>query len=151
MHTSVDYILLELLKNSMRATVERHKKSLDIDEDYPPIEIHISEDEEYVSIRVSDQGGGIPPAHMDKIWSYFFTTGKLVSNEKVTSNNKWSCRKEDNAPWTGFGYGLPLSRTYCRYFGGDLRITTKEGYGTDVTIYLKHLKNSDERFLDLRW
>ena len=29
----------------------------------------------------------------------------------------------------GFGYGLPISRLYARYFGGDLQIISMEGYG----------------------
>lgn len=32
-----------------------------------------------------------------------------------------------NAPMAGFGYGLPLSRLYARFFGGDLRLISMEG------------------------
>ncbi len=44
----------------------------------------------------------------------------------------------------GYGYGLPISRLYARYFGGDLQIISMEGYGTDAYLHLNRLGNSQE-------
>ena len=72
MNAVTDYIMLELLKNSMRATVEWHG----VDGDFPPIKVVIADgkDNEDVVIKVSDEGGGIPRSNLKKIWSYLFTT-----------------------------------------------------------------------------
>lgn len=43
----------------------------------------------------------------------------------------------EHAPLAGFGFGLALSRLYARYFGGDLTISSMEGYGTDAYVHLR--------------
>lgn len=43
-----------------------------------------------------------------------------------------------------YGYGLPISRLYARYFGGDLAIISMEGYGTDAYLHLNRLGNVQE-------
>ena len=57
--TYLHYILLELLKNSMRATMDWHGAA--VSTQVPPIQFHIANDKknEDVSIKVSDEGGGI--------------------------------------------------------------------------------------------
>ena len=41
-------------------------------------------------------------------------------------------------------YGLPISRSYARYFGGDLSIVSMEGYGTDAFVHLSRLGHHSE-------
>jgi len=36
----------------------------------------------------------------------------------------------------GYGYGLPISRLYARYFGGDLQIISMEGYGESAFHFI---------------
>ena len=53
----------------------------------------------------------------------------------------------ESAPLAGYGYGLPLSRLYARYFHGDLVISSYEGYGTDSIVYLKVLSTEASELL----
>mmetsp|Transcript_24481 Transcript_24481/g.50882 ORF Transcript_24481/g.50882 Transcript_24481/m.50882 type:complete len:447 (-) Transcript_24481:406-1746(-) len=139
--THLHYIMLELLKNSMRATVEWHG----IDADFPPIKVVIADgkENEDVVVKVSDEGGGITRSNMKKIWSYLFTTADPSIQEGMVGTNHQADHGID-APLAGLGYGLPISRSYCRYFGGDLSIMSMEGYGTDAFVYLTRLGNSRE-------
>jgi len=118
------HILFELFKNSMRATVEKHSKSSG---DMPEIEVLVAKGEHDVSIRISDQGGGIPRHITDHMFQYLFSTAPRPSMSPT------------KAPLAGYGYGLPLSRLYARYFHGDLILNSYDGYGTDAVVYLKAL------------
>ena len=50
----LSHILFELFKNAMRATIERHGKSVEL----PDIEVLIAKGQHDVSIRISDQVRG---------------------------------------------------------------------------------------------
>lgn len=145
----LSYMLLELLKNSMRATVETHG----VDK-MPPIRIVIAdgEDNEDVVIKVSDEGGGIRRSNMKRIWSYLFTTASpSILHNLLKDTEGANVRDFDTAsPLAGLGYGLPISRNYARYFDGDLTIMSMEGYGTDGFIYLPRLNDSKQHSVMLQ-
>lgn len=89
------------------------------------------------------KGGGIPRSNMAKIWSYLFTTADPAVQEGMVALNQDVDHGIDS-PLAGLGYGLPISRSYCRYFGGDLSIMSMEGYGTDAFVYLTRLGDRRE-------
>lgn len=149
------HMLFETLKNSLRATIETHTpklkqkmidenpkltmESIDINDlKFPPIKVIISEGSEDIAIKVSDEGGGIPISQIPLIWTYLYTT---VDETPVLEDGTNSSFK---APMAGFGYGLPISRLYAQYFGGDLKLISMEGYGTDVYLHLNRLSSSSE-------
>lgn len=43
----------------------------------------------------------------------------------------------------GLGFGLPLSRLYARYFGGDLKLVSMPGYGVNAYLDLRRLEGYD--------
>ena len=92
-------------------------------------------------IKVSDEGGGIKRSEMHKIWSYLYTTADQAILENMLRSEAQDF--DTSSPLAGLGYGLPISRNYARYFGGDLNIMSMEGYGTDSFIYLPRLGNTE--------
>lgn len=108
---------------------------VDNEDNFPPIKVVVVEGSEDITIKISDEGGGIPRSAIPMIWTYLYTT---MSDEGLEANIVASDFK---APMAGFGYGLPLSRLYARFFGGDLRLISMDGYGTDVYISLNKLSS----------
>jgi signal transduction histidine kinase len=68
-----------------------------------------------IEIRVKDNGPGIPQNIVDKIFQPFFTT-------KPTGE--------------GTGLGLSLAYDIIKAHGGEIKVKTKEGEGSEFTIQL---------------
>ncbi|XP_063631525.1 pyruvate dehydrogenase (acetyl-transferring) kinase, mitochondrial [Cydia splendana] len=126
------HMLFELFKNAMRATMESHESCP------PPITVNIVPGKEDVSVKMSDLGGGIPRSVSDLLFKYMYSTAPQPSKSD-----------SHTVPLAGYGYGLPISRLYARYFHGDLTLMSCEGYGTDAVIYLKALSNEANELLPI--
>ncbi|XP_072985848.1 pyruvate dehydrogenase (acetyl-transferring) kinase, mitochondrial-like isoform X1 [Typha latifolia] len=127
-------MVFELVKNSLRAVQERFANS---DKEAPPVRIIVADGIEDVTIKISDEGGGIARSGLPKIFTYLYSTAKNPLDENYPGVN-------EGITMAGYGYGLPISRLYARYFGGDLQIISMEGYGTDAYLHLSRLGDSQE-------
>ncbi|KDN45468.1 alpha-ketoacid dehydrogenase kinase [Tilletiaria anomala UBC 951] len=132
----LNHMLFELLKNSLRAVVERY--GVENEESFPPIKVIVVEGKEDITIKISDEGGGIPRSEMPLVWTYMYTTAQSEDLDPEFNASDFK------APMAGFGYGLPLARLYARYFGGDIKLISMEGWGTDVYVHLNRLSASRE-------
>jgi pyruvate dehydrogenase kinase 2/3/4 len=132
----LSHMLFETLKNSLRAVVETHGQDR---QEFPVTKVIVAEGKEDITIKVSDEGGGIPRSAIPLVWTYMYTTVDRTPNLDPDFD-----KSDFKAPMAGFGYGLPLSRLYARYFGGDLKLISMEGYGTDVYLHLNRLSSSSE-------
>ncbi|TRY56646.1 hypothetical protein DNTS_030360 [Danionella cerebrum] len=118
------HMLFELFKNAMRATIENNKEGSGL----PPIQVMVAVGGEDLTIKMSDCGGGVPFRKMENLFSYMYSTAPTPQVDE-----------KQRAPLAGFGYGLPISRLYAKYFQGDLQLYSMEGHGTDAVIHLKAL------------
>jgi len=108
-------VFLNLINNAFFTVSE--KKKLQGDNYKPIVKVSTKMMDDYVEIRVIDNGHGIPSELCDKIFQPFFTTKA-----------------------TGEGTGLGLSLSYeiiTKGHGGELKVETKEGLGTEFIIQLK--------------
>ena len=89
-------------------------------------------------VKISDKGGGFPIKNLKNVLTYSYSTTPINDIQKNSFSNKPII--------AGFGFGLPMAKLHCEYFGGKLFINPIEGIGTDVFIYLSKIGNKDEQF-----
>ena len=106
-------VILNLINNAFYAVDEKKKQNLQ--EYKPAVSLSTKNNNGKVEIKVKDNGNGIPQKVLDKIFQPFFTT-------KPTGQ--------------GTGLGLSLSYDIVKAHGGELKVETKEGEGTEFIIHL---------------
>ena len=106
-------VILNLITNAFYVVAEKKKSRIT---DYEPtVSVSTKKSGDKVLIIVKDNGNGIPQKVLDKIFQPFFTT-------KPTGQ--------------GTGLGLSLSYDIVKAHGGELKVETKEGEGSEFIIQL---------------
>ena len=117
-------VILNLINNAFYVVDEKQKakggklnaSASAAGQPYEPIvEVSTKKVKDKVEVMVKDNGNGIPQKILDKIFQPFFTT-------KPTGQ--------------GTGLGLSLSYDIVKAHGGELKVETKEGEGTEFKIIL---------------
>lgn len=126
--TQVIFVVTELLKNSCKSVTT--KFPMDLPSDMPPITIHISKPEDgIVSLSIRDEGVGISAEQLKYCFTYFYSA-TLINKKDIS----YFCSTDFGTPLEGIGIGLPLSRLYTRFMGGDLTVESVEGQYTQVSL-----------------
>lgn len=159
----LEYIVEELLRNSVQAVMEHHKHSTGLP---PPIEVLICEAPQQVMLRISDQGGGVQRDLLPYLWSFnkgprteerlanleqvpklsatmqeLKIPGTHVAHSRDSSLGQLSTRD----PKLRLGMGLPMSKVYAEYWAGGLELHSLEGYGVDAFVQISKIGNQNEQ------
>jgi two-component system, NtrC family, sensor kinase len=106
-------VILNLINNALYSLNE--KKKLHDPHYEPTISVSTKQVNSHIEICVADNGKGIPPQVMDKVFQPFFTT-------KPTGQ--------------GTGLGLSLSYDIIKALGGELKVKSKEGSGAEFVMVI---------------
>ncbi|KAL8944674.1 MAG: hypothetical protein Q9211_000485 [Gyalolechia sp. 1 TL-2023] len=170
----LQYIVGELLRNSMQAVVERYGRFHTGKP--PPIEVLVCEAPQHVIIRLSDRGGGIPKDILPNLWSFGKGPRSHIHLENLVQVPKMAATMQElkaskpdigtmvpddlsdrrsvdgslgsltsRPPNLRLGMGLPMSRVYAEYWAGSLELHSLEGYGVDVFLQISKLGNKNEQ------
>jgi len=114
-------VLLNLINNAFYACSERSRSTVNekvrqTENSYNPlVVVKTKQMEDNILVSVADNGNGIPQNIKNKIFQPFFTT-------KPTGQ--------------GTGLGLSMSYDIVKAHGGELKVETKEGEGTEFILTL---------------
>jgi signal transduction histidine kinase len=106
-------VILNLINNAFYAVKEKGK--LQAAGYKPQVIVRTRKLGDNVEIKVEDNGNGIPKSIVDKIFQPFFTT-------KPTGQ--------------GTGLGLSLAYDIIKAHGGDIKVETKDGEGSEFIVQL---------------
>ena len=108
-------VFLNMVSNACYATDEKRRLATEANGDpyMPTLLLTTHRGEDHAEIRIRDNGNGIPPDVMEKIFNPFFTT------------------KPANQ---GTGLGLAMSSDIVRKHGGTIRVESEPGQFTEMIV-----------------
>lgn len=129
----VEYIIYQLLSNAFRHSISTQGQN--------EIKVTLCSNETDVLFRISDQGGGMNKQEFANLWSYgnYKRFGNMEKIQQLEAK-----LNEHESLEIRLGIGLPMSKVYAEYWGGDLNIVTMEGYGTDAYVRIPRLGTQNE-------
>ena len=108
----LEQVFINLLINA-RDAIERKWEQGNLKKESKRVTLQTCFEQEMVTVRVTDNGTGIPEAILERIFEPFFTTKKVGK---------------------GTGLGLSISYSIVRDYDGTIKVESKEGEGTTFTI-----------------
>lgn len=106
-------VILNMVNNAFYTVNEKSKTG--IPDYHPMVRVKTKKTNNGIELCIQDNGSGIPESIKDKVFQPFFTT-------KPTGS--------------GTGLGLSLSYDIIKAHNGELKVESKEGEGTEFTIFL---------------
>lgn len=101
-------VLLNLLNNAVKYS-----------QNYRPVVVKLLLDGNWIKVAVTDQGIGIPPEDLDKVFQRFYRS------ERATKHG-----------FSGFGIGLYISAEIIQRHNGNIGVFSKEGEGSEFYFTL---------------
>jgi signal transduction histidine kinase len=99
----LEQVFINLLLNALHAVEDHHG--------LVTVKSAVDREREIIKVEITDNGCGIPPENMKKIFEPFFST-----------------------KFNGTGLGLAVSYGIVRNHNGDIRVSSKQGAGTCFTL-----------------
>ncbi len=112
----LEQVFINFLLNARDAIEERAERAAPAGEAIPRrITVRTMRNHDYVTVRISDTGGGVPECIVDRIFEPFFTTKQVGK---------------------GTGLGLSISYGIIKEYGGEIHVSNNETGGASFHIRL---------------
>ena len=119
------FSLVSSAKNDLRidalnaAMANLVKNAMEVNRNHEPIQITCGREENRWYFTIEDNGPGIAPEHLDKLFTPFFTTKAK-----------------------GTGLGLVISKLIVEKLGGYIKVASTPGRGSRFAVYLPKGENA---------